>query len=428
MNTNDNPHIGSARAWFVWSLAALAFGYAFFQRVTPSVMVEDLMAEFAIGAAVLGTLSSLYFYPYVALQIPLGVLIDRWGARILMTVALSVAGVGSVILATANTIEFAYLGRFIIGIGSAVGFLGSLAIASKWFPPHRFAMLAGLVMFFGMMSAVFAQGPLAALVGTYGWRIVMLGLGASGIALALFIAIFVRNSPPTSAEMTTAPKQSWASIRAGLKQATTDFTVWKIAFVAAAMSGPMLTLGALWGTPYMEAAFGLNRTTAASSVSILFLAWAFGAPFSGWLSDRIKKRKMLLVAGSGILTLAMGILVFVPSLPLTAAIVLLAVIGMSGSAMATCFALARECSPPQISASVTGIVNSMTVASGAVLQPVVGFILDQLWGGTIENGARTYHANEYQTAFLAIFVACLIGFFVCLSLRETPVWTSENSN
>ena len=375
MNTHDNPYIGSARAWLVWSLAALAFGYAFFQRVTPSVMVEDLMAEFAIGAAVLGTLSSLYFYPYVALQIPLGVLIDRWGARILMTTALSVAGIGSVILATANTIEFAYLGRFIIGIGSAVGFLGSLAIASKWFPPHRFAMLAGLVMFFGMMSAVFAQGPLAALVGTYGWRVVMLGLGASGIALAIFIALFVRNTPPSSAEATTTPKQSWASIGAGLKQATTDFTVWKVAFVAAAMSGPMLTLGALWGTPYMEAAYGLDRTTAASSVSILFLAWAFGAPFSGWLSDRIRKRKMLLVVGSGILTIAMGILVFVPALPLVATIILLAIIGMSGSAMATCFALVRECSPPQISASVTGIVNSMTVASGAVLQPVVGWWL-----------------------------------------------------
>ena len=425
MNTHDNPHIGSARAWLVWSLAALAFGYAFFQRVTPSVMVEDLMAEFAIGAAVLGTLSSLYFYPYVALQIPLGVLIDRWGARILMTTALSIAGIGSVILATANTIEFAYLGRFIIGIGSAVGFLGSLAIASKWFPPHRFAMLAGLVMFFGMMSAVFAQGPLAALVGTYGWRVVMLGLGASGIALAIFIALFVRNTPPSSAEATTTPKQSWASIGAGLKQATTDFTVWKIAFVAAAMSGPMLTLGALWGTPYMEAAYGLDRTTAASSVSILFLAWAFGAPFSGWLSDRIRKRKMLLVVGSGILTIAMGILVFVPALPLVATIILLAIIGMSGSAMATCFALVRECSPPQISASVTGIVNSMTVASGAVLQPVVGFILDQLWSGTIENGARTYQGHEYQTAFLAIFATCLIGFFVCVSLRETPVWTPE---
>jgi len=428
VNTTDNPYISSNRAWFIWSLAALAFGYAFFQRVTPAVMVDDLMVEFAIGATVLGTLSSLYFYPYVALQIPLGVLIDRWGARILMTLALSIAGIGSVLLATATSIELAYLGRFIIGIGSAVGFLGSLAIASKWFPPYRFAMLAGMVMFFGMMSGVFAQGPLAALVGNYGWRDVMWGLGAVGISLAILIAIFVRNTPEAVTNTKAESKQSWATIGASLKKATTDFTVWKIALVASTMSGPMLTLGALWGTPYFEVAYNLDRTTAASSVSILFLAWAFGAPFSGWLSDRIKRRKTILVAGSGILTLAMAVLIFVPNLPLTAAIFLFAVIGASGSAMAICFALVRECSPPEISTSVTGIVNSMTVASGAVLQPAVGFILDQLWNGTVENGARAYQAHEFQNAFIAIFIACMVGFFTCISLRETPVWMQTDGN
>ncbi|MEL7430373.1 MAG: MFS transporter, partial [Pseudomonadota bacterium] len=144
MNTSpQDPQIGSSRAWFIWSLAALAFGYAFFQRVTPGIMVQDLMSEFTIGAAVLGTLSALYFYPYVIMQIPLGVLIDRWGARLLLSLALSVAGIGSVVFATATSVELAYVGRLLIGIGSAVGFLGSLAIASKWFPPHRFAMLAG---------------------------------------------------------------------------------------------------------------------------------------------------------------------------------------------------------------------------------------------------------------------------------------------
>ncbi len=382
------------------------------------------MAEFAIGATVLGTLSSLYFYPYVVLQIPLGVLIDRWGTRILMTLALSIAGIGSVILATASSIEFAYVGRFIIGIGSAVGFLGSLALASKWFPPYRFAMLAGLGMFVAMMSGVFAQGPLAAFVEAFGWREVMWGLGAAAFALAIIIAIFVRNTPDTN-EHSNVPKQNWSAIGVSLKKAATDSTVWKIALVASTMSGPMLTLGALWGTPYFETTYDLDRTTAASFVSVLFLAWAFGAPFSGWLSDRIKRRKMILVTGSGILTFAMALLIFIPNLPLTLAIILLAIIGGSGSAMAICFALVRECSPSEIGASVTGIVNSMTVASGAVLQPIVGFILDQLWNGTLENGVRTYQPHEFQTAFIAIFIACVIGFLTCIALKETPVWNTE---
>ncbi len=419
-----NPQIGSLRAWLIWSLAASAFGYAFFQRVTPGVMVQELMSEFAIGAAVLGTLSALYFYPYVLMQIPLGVLIDRWGARILLTIALSIAGLGSIIFATANSIELAYAGRLLIGMGSAVGFLGSLAIASKWFPPHRFALLAGLVMFFGMMSAVFAQGPLAALVETSGWRTVMWGLGVAGIILALVIALVVRNTPSGTIQ-TQDTKQSWHEIGSSLKQAATDAAVWKIALVASTMSGPMLTLGGLWGTPYMEAAYGLDRTKAASAISILFFGWAFGAPFAGWLSDRIRRRKHILVLGSGVLTIAVAALVFIPALPLTMAIILLGLIGASGSAMAITFALVRECSPPQIGASVTGIVNSMTVASGAILQPVVGYFLDQLWNGQLENGARVYLASDFRAAFVAIFIACLVGFLASLTLKETPLWNEK---
>lgn len=422
--TPPNPQIGSPKAWFIWSLAASAFGYAFFQRVTPGVMVQELMSEFAIGAAVLGTLSALYFYPYVLMQIPLGVLIDRWGARMLLTIALSIAGLGSVIFATATSIEFAYIGRLLIGVGSAVGFLGSLAIASKWFPPHRFALLAGLVMFFGMMSAVFAQGPLAALVETSGWRFVMWCLGIAGIILALIIAVFVRNTP-SGMEQTRDTRQSWGEIGSSLKHAAMDLAVWKIALVASTMSGPMLALGGLWGTPYMEAAYGLDRTKAASAISILFFGWAFGAPFAGWLSDRIQRRKRILVIAAGILTLAVAALVFVPALPLPVTIGLLGVIGATGGAMAITFALVRECSLPQVSASVTGIVNSMTVASGAVLQPVVGYFLDQQWNGQIEAGARVYLASDFQTAFIAIFIACLIGFLASLTLKETPLWSEK---
>jgi len=417
----QNSEIGSARAWFIWSLAALAFGYAFFHRVAPSVMVSDLMAEFAIGAGVLGTLSALYFYPYVLMQIPLGVLIDRWGARKLLAIALSIATAGSFLFASSTTVEMAYIGRFLIGVGSAVGFLGSLAIAAKWFPKDRFAFLAGLTMFFAMMSGIFAQGPLAAFVNSFGWRNALWSLGSTGALLAVAILIFVRNSPQ-GADTHKQPKESWGVIGKALKQAGTDLDVWKVAIVASTMSGPMLTLGALWGTPYLMTAYGLDRTTAASLVSILLLAWAFGAPFSGWLSDRIRKRKMLLVGGSFILTCTMGLLVFLPGLPLSATIALLALSGLSGAAMAVCFALVREISPPQIGTSVTGIVNSMTVASGAVLQPAVGFMLDQLWSGTTTNGARAYLPTDFRTAFILIFIACLIGFLTSLTLKESPQW------
>jgi MFS family permease len=129
--TNIPEGLGGSKAWLIWSLAALAFGYAFFHRVAPSVMVSELMGEFAIGGAMLGTLSALYFYPYVLLQLPLGGLLDLTGTRILLSSAIALASLGSILFGMATTIEIAYLGRVLIGIGSSVGFLGSLALASR---------------------------------------------------------------------------------------------------------------------------------------------------------------------------------------------------------------------------------------------------------------------------------------------------------
>ncbi|MGI9350139.1 MAG: MFS transporter [Rhizobiaceae bacterium] len=413
-----NQELGSWRAWLVWSLSALAFSYAFFQRVAPSVMVSDLMAEFAIGGAVLGTLSALYFYPYVLLQIPLGALIDRIGARRLLTIALSIAGIGSIIFGTAESLYAAYLGRFLIGIGSAVGFLGSLTLASRWFPPHRFAFLSGLVMFFGMSGGILAQGPLAGILEYIGWRNAMWSLGAFGILLAISIFILVRNAPESTNNQ-NKPKEPWSQLWNGLAKAFSRLEVWKIAIVASTMSGAMLTMGGLWGTPYLITTYGLDKTYAASFVSLIFVGWAFGAPFAGWLSDRIRKRKVLLVAGSLVLSSCLGLICFVPSLSLWLTVAVLVVSGISGAAMVVCFALVRENSPADIAGSVSGIVNSLTVASGAVLQPGVGYILDHLWNGTFEGGARVYTSDDYRSGFLLILVSCLIGFLITLTLRES---------
>ncbi|MEO0329324.1 MAG: MFS transporter [Pseudomonadota bacterium] len=417
--TEKASQIGSKRAWFIWCLTALTFGYAFFQRVAPSVMVSELMVEFSISAGVLGTLSALYFYPYVLMQVPLGVLLDRYGARALLTIALTIAGIGSIIFATAETVSFAYIGRVLIGIGSAVGFLSTLAIASKWFPPQRFAFLAGLVMFFGMISGVLAQGPLSAFVETYGWRTALWGLGGFSILLASAIFLFVRNAPEEAQEQDKLTI-TWRQLGRNLKHAFGSLEVWKVAIVASTMSGPMLALGGLWGPPYLMAAYRLEGPYAATLVSSLLISWAIFAPFSGWLSDRIEKRKPILLSGISILTIATGAITFIPSMPLPVTILILIIIGGSGACMAVSFALARENSQPQIGGAVTGVVNSLTVASGAVLQPGVGYILDKFWNGTTNNiGAPIYTPENFQTGFQLIFASCVVGLLVCFTLKDS---------
>lgn len=413
---SETVRLGGALAWGIWSLSAIAFGYAFFQRVAPSVMVGDLMAEFAVGAAVLGQLSALYFYPYALLQIPIGALLDRYGARLLLAVALSIAALGSTIFGLSPTLDAAFLGRFLIGVGSAVGFIASMALAAKWFPPQRFAFVTGVSMFFGTTCAMLGQGPLAAAVEAVGWRSAMLAAGAFAVVLALAIGVFVRNAPNSSAPIGPASRPP---VGKNLIQALTIPEVWLIAWVAAAMSGPMLAFGGLWSVPFLMAEFGLERPQAAFFASLCFVGWALGAPTFGWASDRIRRRKLPLVAGTAVLTASVALLSLVPEMPLWTVVAITFLIGLSGCLMSVTFALAREVTPPSIHGSALGIVNGLTVGAGAVLQPVVGALLDHSWDGAMKEGVRLYDSADYRFAFLSLLAWALAGFVATLFLRET---------
>ena len=414
-----NP-IPSLQGWFIWSLAAISFGYAFFHRVAPSVMVSELMGEFAIGGAMLGTLSALYFYPYVILQIPLGALLEQFGTRFLLSGALVITAVGTFLFGAAEVIEFAYIGRVLIGIGSSVAFLGALALAATWFPASRSAFLAGLAMFFAMSCGTVAQAPLALLVDLIGWRDCMSALGFVGAGLSVIVLICVRNSPDII-EAKESKDESWQIVWRGVGSAIILPDVWKIAIVAATLSGPMLALGGLWGTPYLMEAYGLARPDAAFIMSFILLGWAVGAPISGMISDRLGKRKVVLVLASIGVIFGLMALIFAPQLPIWVLVCVIALIGLSGGGMAATYALAREIMPAHLGGAASGIVNSMTVASGAILQPLVGFLLDMMWDGNIRVGVRIYDPEDYRMAFLSILGSAVIGFIASISLSEVPL-------
>lgn len=418
---------GGIYACVIWTLAAIAFGYAFVHRVAPSVMVSDLMRDFTIGGAMIGTLSSLYFYPYVLLQIPLGALLETWGTRRLLSIALCLAAIGSVLFGYADNLYLAYMGRILIGMGSAVGFLGSLSLAARWFSPSYFGFLAGLAMFIGMSGGMLAQGPLALYVEYYGWRHSLFALGAFGFGLAVLVFLLVRNHPihQKNEALSSSPR---LSLRQIMTSAAQSKEVWKIAIVAATMSGPMLALGGLWGTPYLRVAYDLSRPEAAFLVSLLLLGWAVGAPAGGWLSDQLGRRKPILIFGCAMICLALMALIFMPTLSLAITVSLLVLIGLAGGVMACCFALVRDVMPSAIAGGATGIINSMTVASGAVLQPLIGVALDYQWSGKMNENIPVYAPHEYRTAFILVLISSFIGLVTAIRLAEPPIATNVKSH
>ena len=401
----------SSRAWLIWSLGALSFSYAFFQRVAPSVIVGELMRDFAVGAAVLGNLSAIYLYAYASLQIPIGLALDRWGARRMLSGAAILAACGSGLFATAESLTLAYSGRLLVGIGCAVSFVGALKLATHWFPPKRFAFVSGMTMLVAMMGAIAGQAPLAALVDTVGWRAAMFGAAGGAALLGMATWLIVRDQPQGEENHTAEPSQS---IAGGLRQVILGRQNWVIALYAGTMAAPFLAYGGLWGVLHQMQLHGLDRFEAAATNSLMLIGWAVGAPIGGWLSDRLGRRRVPMAGAAGLSFLGWLILLYAPDLSLAANQFLLFAIGATSGAMVICIAAARERAPAAVSGATTGFINTAMVGSGALAQPAIGYLLDLNWDGNFQAGVRVYNLDTFATALVTLPLCAAVGLVAAL--------------
>ena len=412
----DAPSTPSSRELRVlpllaWATGATFFFYAWVLRVAPSVMVEELMRDFAVGAGVLGHLSAAYFYGYAGMQIPVGLLLDRFGPRRLMTVAALVCAGGCVLFATGGSFATVITGRFLIGASAAFSLVGAMAVAGHWFPANRFAIFSGLAMAMGMAGGVLGQAPLRLAIEASDWRTTTLLLAAGGVAIAVAAWATVRDKWHGSGGMAVA--------LSGLGKVMGHRQTLLIALTGLGTSAPLLAFAGLWGVPFLETAYGMSRTSAAGVTSAFFAGWGVGAPLFGWLSDRIGRRRDPLLFALALKTVALAALIYVPGLPLLALVSLSFLVGLFGSAQILCFALVRENHTPALSGTAIGFLNAVVTGAGALFQPLVGILLDLAWTGEIASGARVYQAEAYRIA-LASLIACCVGGFLCLlAVRET---------
>jgi len=398
------------RAWLAWSLAALFFGYGWTLRVAPSVMVGDLMRDFGVGAAALGHLSAMYLYPYALLQLPVGVMMDRIGPRRLMAAAAALVAVGCVAFAMAEAVSGAYLGRFLIGVGCAFTWVGVLSVIAQWFPPHRFALLGGLGQVMGSAGAALGQGPLAGLVEAAGWRGTTWLFAATGGVLAIAIVLCTRDR--------LHPSAGEVRLTDGLRRVLRNPQSWLYAIAAMAMITPCMAFSGLWAVPYLGVAYGLDRQTAGLIASLMFVGVACGAPFVGWLSDRLGRRKPLVMLGLASSALCMLAVIYIPGLSVAAIGALIWLCGLGNAAFVLCFAGSRDHNPAWASGVAMALVNAMVIGAGALFQPLLGAMLDAQWDGSMAEGVRQYAPGAYRLAFVLLPAFSLAGLLLSPLLRD----------
>jgi MFS family permease len=413
-------------AWSIWGLGGLLYLLGFYQRVAPAVMTSELMADFRTGAAGLGNLSACYYYSYVAVQVPTGLLADAWGPRRLLTIGAVIASAGTVLFAWAPTLLWANLGRVLIGGAVGVAFVAFLKLATTWLPPSRFATASGLALFFGVSGAVTAGVPLRVLIDYMGWRPAMLASGVITLALAGSTWTFVRDDPSAKGFLSyasTDPPNSRGAHRisplAGLGRIFRYRNTWFFFFAPGGLVGPILSFAGLWGVPFLQVRFGLTPAAGAAVCSALMVCWAVGGPILGSLSDRIGRRKPLYLAGCLVAATGWAMAIFIPGLPFEVFVVLVGLIGLASGGVMIGFAFSKESVPPNLAGTVAGVVNMGHMMAPTLLQPVIGWVLDRMWTGQMLGGVRVYHVEAFQAGFSLMLVWSILSCLLVSLTKET---------
>jgi MFS family permease len=418
-----NGSVPASLAWLVWGLGAAFYFSGFYQRVAPAVMTDALMADFKIGGAGLGNLSAFYFYSYVVMQIPTGILADSWGPRKLLATGSFIAAMGAFLFAFAPSLLLAGLGRLLIGGAVGVAWVALLKLSMHWFPPHRFALVTGLALLWGIGGGVSAGVPLRFLIDHLGWRSVMVFSGAATLLLAAVIWYVVRDDPAEKGYKSFAPRSarsredSFASVLAGLRDVLKYRNTWLLTIGPSGIVGPVLAFAGLWGVPFLSVRYGLSTTESAAVTSSLLVAWAAGGPALGALTDRVGRRKPLYILGAVIASVGWILALYLPRLPFWVFMALVITVGFASGVVIIGFAFVKESVPPQLSGTVTGVCNMGYMMGPMILQPLMGWVLDQSWKGGVQNGARIYDTGAYHAAF-ALMVAWSILTIVLICLTK----------
>jgi sugar phosphate permease len=410
-------------AFTVWGLGAALYLLGFFHRVAPAVITRELAAEFELTAAALGNLSAFYFYTYVAIQVPTGVLVDRYGPRRILALGAVGAAAGALLFASAPAYAVVGAGRMLIGASAGVAFVAMMKLSTHWFHPSRFALVAGLALGTGMVGAVSAGAPLRWLADLFGWRGVILAAACATAALAVAIWMVVRDDPQERGYASYLPGARHDapahSMTGGLARVLRSRNVLLVCFMNGGVSGPVLTFAGLWGVPFMTTHYGLSTAGAAGLCSLTLLAWGVGGPLLGALSDRLKERKRLYVAGAAAATLAWLVVLLVPELPLAVLILLLAVAGLASGIIMIGYAWAKESAPAALAGTTGGVINTGNMIGAMVMQPAVGWVLDRAWDGGLESGLRVYSFSAYRYGFVLMLAWLLAVLVVTAFTRET---------
>lgn len=410
--------VKSVMPWVVWGLGCLFYFYECLLQVSPSVMSNELMRDFAVTSQTLGILSGIYFYSYAAMQLPGGLLLDYFGPHRLLSLATVVCATSTIAFGMTDNFFMACVARLMIGCGSAFAAIGTMKLAANWFPSYRFALLTGLMVTLGMLGAIGGEAPLALLVDDFGWRHSMIIMGGVGLVLAALIFIITRDTPKNY-----KPEHSHAEEEEGILSSLGTLVknkqLWMIACYGGLMYMATPVFCGLWGVPFLMNKMAIAKATAANYISLVFIGWAIASPLWGIYSNRIGLRKPPLYIGCVGALICSTLFIFAPISSAFLMEGLLFLFGIFSAGFLPAFSVAKELCNKKYVATGLSFMNMMNMIGIALAQPLIGYVLDRMWAGEMTGTVRLYPLAAYHTALAILPLGMLIALLILPKVKET---------
>jgi len=388
--------------WIIWLFAVGFYFYEYLIRVFPSVITEDLIGYFHINTSGIGILSAFYLYAYAPMQLPVGALMDRYGARRLLTFACLICGVATLFFSVTDHVIVADISRFFMGIGSAFGFIGMIYVCSHWFSGKKLALMIGLGNSIGMLGAVFGLAFLSYLFQVFPWKDILYALGIIGIALTVLIYLVMKTE---TASVTKQDPKNKISTKESCKLVLSNGQTWVNAIVAFLYYVTTASFAGMWATPFFKDVHNLSNPQAGFCSSMLFLGWIVFCPIIGHLSDKFENRKIFLLTLPLVSMFLLVFLIFSSSIPFYLIAISMFFVGMGSSAQLLNFSLAIELNPERTKGFAVAFTNFLAFVYGAIIQTLIGYFL-------------VVTGNNYQVCLLVFPISFLLGFILCFFIKE----------
>lgn len=400
------------KAWLLWMLTALFFFFEYCVRVAPSILFPFLEKEMNVGLESIGVLSVMFYYPYILMQMPVGMIVDRCNIKKVMVTVITVFGLSTVLFSLSHNIYYAYIARAIMGLVGAFAFVGSIKIITLYFDGSKSALLVGATQGLGMLGAVVGFAPMYYFFSHYGWHYCFLSLAMIFFIIAILILFNKAQHSPVCHHQTTW----WQDI----KEVISSKLVLINAFNAGLFTLSLIAFGEQWGTAFL-ASTNLDNVQATHMISIFFIGVTLGCPALGLLSDIIKLRGALIRLSSMVCCVMLVIIIYQDLLGLKLSylsnLMIIFIYGFFQGALQLFYALSTELVPLRFTGFCAGFTNMSSVMIGAFFIQSISHILDHLiYKNVLISDVSTH---SFQLVFFILPLSFLIVFFSSYLIPET---------